>query len=54
MIARSIRQLSFRMLDFFEQLGTLSEALELVTQPHEITDWPGAEAAQGGAGRDRV
>jgi ATP-binding cassette subfamily B protein len=50
MIARSIQELSFRMLDFFEQLGTLSEALELVTQPHEITDRPGAKplkVAQG-------
>jgi ATP-binding cassette subfamily B protein len=50
MIARSIQELSFRMLDFFEQLGTLSEALELVTQPHEITDKPGAKplkVAQG-------
>ena len=42
MIARSVQELSYRMLDFFEQLGTLSEALELVTQPHEITDKPGA------------
>ena len=38
MIARSIQELSYRMLDFFEQLGTLAEALELVTQPHEIID----------------
>ena len=32
MISRSVQELSFRMLDFFEQLGTLAEALELVTQ----------------------
>jgi ATP-binding cassette subfamily B protein len=30
------------MLDFFEQIGTLTEAIELVTQPHEIVDRPGA------------
>ena len=42
MIASSVQELSYRMLDFFEQLGTLSEALELVTQPHEIVDQPGA------------
>ena len=38
MIARSVQELSYRMLDFFEQLGTLAEALELVTQQHEIVD----------------
>lgn len=42
MIARSVQELSFRMLDFFEQLGTLDEALALVTQPHEIVDAPDA------------
>ena len=31
------------MLDYFEQLGTLAEALELVTQPHEIVDRPDAK-----------
>ncbi len=41
-IARSVQELSFRMLDYFEQLGTLTEALELVSQPHEITDAPDA------------
>jgi len=43
MIASSVQELSYRMLDFFEQLGTLSEALALVTQPHEIVDRPGAK-----------
>jgi ATP-binding cassette subfamily B protein len=38
MIARAVQELSYRMLDFFEQLGTLAEALELVTQEHEIVD----------------
>ncbi len=42
-IARSVQELSFRMLDYFEQLGTLTEALELVSQPHEIVDGPQAE-----------
>jgi ATP-binding cassette subfamily B protein len=42
-IARSVQELSFRMLDFFEQLGTLTEALELVSQPHEIVDAPDAQ-----------
>lgn len=42
MIARSVQELSYRMLDFFEQLGTLAEALELVTQRHEIVDKPNA------------
>jgi ATP-binding cassette subfamily B protein len=45
MIARSVQELSYRMLDFFEQLGTLAEALELVTQTHEIQDRPGARPA---------
>ncbi|MDZ4867948.1 MAG: ABC transporter ATP-binding protein [Alphaproteobacteria bacterium] len=45
MIARSVQELSYRMLDFFEQLGTLAEALELVTQMHEIQDKPDARPA---------
>jgi ATP-binding cassette, subfamily B, bacterial len=43
MIARSVQELSYRMLDFFEQLGTLAEALDLVTQKHEIVDKSGAK-----------
>jgi ATP-binding cassette subfamily B protein len=35
--------LSYRMLDYFEQLGTLAEALELVSQGHEIVDAPDAK-----------
>jgi ATP-binding cassette, subfamily B, bacterial len=50
MIARSVQDLSFRMLDFFEQLGTLAEALALVTQPHEIVDAAGAKPLVVGAG----
>jgi ATP-binding cassette subfamily B protein len=39
------------MLDYFEQLGTLTEALELVTSAHEIVDAPDAKplAVQDGA-----
>lgn len=43
MIARSVQELSYRMLEFFEQLGTLAEALELVAHPHEIPDAPDAK-----------
>ena len=42
-IIRSVQELSYRMLDYFEQLGTLAEALELVSQGHEIVDAPGAK-----------
>jgi len=42
-IIRSVQELSYRMLDYFEQLGTLSEALELVSQAHEIVDVPDAK-----------
>jgi ATP-binding cassette subfamily B protein len=39
------------MLDFFEQIGMLTSAIEFVTQPHEIVDRPGAKplAVTGGA-----
>jgi ATP-binding cassette subfamily B protein len=42
-IIRSVQELSYRMLEYFEQLGTLAEALELVTQTHEIVDIEGAK-----------
>ncbi len=42
-IANSVQELSFRMLDYFEQLGTLTEALELVSSAHEIVDAPDAK-----------
>ena len=41
-IIRSVQELSYRMLDYFEQLGTLAEALDLVSQEHEIVDSPSA------------
>jgi len=42
-IAINVWNLSNRMLDFFEQIGTLTEAIDLVTQPHEIVDRPEAK-----------
>ncbi|WP_162305941.1 ABC transporter ATP-binding protein [Oleisolibacter albus] len=50
-ISNTVWQLSDRLLNFFEELGTLSEALELVSAPHEIVDAPDARplaVAQGG------
>lgn len=35
--------LSNRMLDFFERLGTLSDALRVIFSPHAICDRPGAQ-----------
>ncbi len=42
LIGRALRQLSFQILDFFDVLGNLTEALEVISEPHEITDQPGA------------
>jgi ATP-binding cassette subfamily B protein len=52
-IIRSVQELSYRMLDYFEQLGTLAEALELVSQAHEIVDAPGARPLTVHAGAIR-
>jgi len=49
-IAINVWNLSNRMLDFFEQIGTLTEAIELVTQPHEIVDRPEAKPLVVGPG----
>ncbi|MFO1057170.1 MAG: ABC transporter ATP-binding protein [Dongiaceae bacterium] len=49
-ISINVWNLSNRTLDFFEQTGTLTEALELVTQPHEIVDRPGAQPLAVGRG----
>lgn len=40
-VGNNVWGLSTRMLHFFEQLGILSGALELIVQPHEIPDPPG-------------
>jgi len=42
-IAFNVWNLSNRMLNFFEGLGTISEAIDLVSAPHEIVDAPGAK-----------
>lgn len=52
-IARGVQELSFRMLDYFEQLGTLSEALDLVSAPHEIVDTADARPLAVGKGHIR-
>jgi len=52
-IATGVQELSFRMLDYFEQLGTLAEALDLVSQPHEIVDAPDARPLHVTAGHIR-
>ncbi len=49
-IGRGVQELGGRMLDYFEQLGTLSEALELVSAPHEIVDVADAKALAVGTG----
>jgi ATP-binding cassette subfamily B protein len=50
-VTMTVWNLSNQMLNFFEQIGVLSEALELVSVPHEITDPPAAVplAVRGGA-----
>lgn len=40
-VGTNVWGLSTRMLGFFEQLGVLSGALELIVRPHEIPDPPG-------------
>ncbi|MFV3074293.1 ABC transporter ATP-binding protein [Niveispirillum fermenti] len=49
-ISNTVWHLSDRLLSFFEELGTLSEALDLVSAPHEITDTTGAPALRVQAG----
>jgi ATP-binding cassette subfamily B protein len=51
LIAMNVWNLSNRMLDFFDNMGNLTEAIELVTQPHEITDRPGARPLALTSGR---
>jgi ATP-binding cassette subfamily B protein len=51
LIAMNVWNLSNRMLDFFDHMGTLTEAIELVTQAHEITDAAGARPLVVTAGR---
>ncbi len=37
-LAGVVQNLAWRTLEFFEHIGTLTEALELIAEPHEITD----------------
>lgn len=50
-VSLTVWKLSDQMLNFFEQIGVLTEALELVSSPHEIADAPGAVplAVRGGS-----
>jgi len=42
-VTAHMRNLSNRMLEFFEQLGILKEALQLVGERHDIADAPGTK-----------
>jgi ATP-binding cassette subfamily B protein len=50
LIGMNVWNLSNRMLDFFEQYGTLTEAIDLITGPHEIADPPEAPLLTVSAG----
>src|SRR5258708_40372740 len=50
LIGMHVWNLSNRMLDFFEQYGTLTEAIDLITGPHEIADPPEAPPLTVSAG----
>lgn len=43
MLSGVVQNLAWRTLEFFEHVGTLTEALELVAERHEIVDAPGAK-----------
>lgn len=45
-ISMNVWSLSNELLDFFEAIGTLTESLDLVTRPHEITDQAQAKQLQ--------
>ncbi len=49
-VGTNVWNLSSRMLHFFEQLGILSGALDLIVRPHEIPDPPGRPALAVTAG----
>jgi ATP-binding cassette subfamily B protein len=53
-ISNTVWHLSDRLLGFFEELGTLSEALELVSAPHGIVNAPDAAPLAVTAGRIEV
>ncbi|MGF1454664.1 MAG: ABC transporter ATP-binding protein [Alphaproteobacteria bacterium] len=43
LISRALRQISFQILDFFEYYGNLAESLEVINEPQEIREKPGAK-----------
>lgn len=43
LIANQVWALSNRFLEFFEHYGTVSDSIELISQPHEIVDRPTAQ-----------
>ena len=43
MLAGVVQNLAWRTLEFFEHIGTLTEALELVAEAHDIVDAPNAK-----------
>ncbi len=51
LISAHVNSLGDTLLQFFEQLGLLTESLETVTTPHEVTDSPSAQPLKiaGGA-----
>lgn len=53
-ISNTVWHLSDRLLGFFEELGTLSEALDLVSSPHGIVDAPDAKPLAVTDGRIEV
>lgn len=50
LISTQIWGLSTRFLEFFEHYGTVAEAIELVSRPHEIVDPPAAQPLKVDAG----
>jgi ATP-binding cassette subfamily B protein len=51
MLAGVVQGLAWRTLEFFEHIGTLSEALTLIAEAHEITDHPDAKPVNVPHGR---
>ena len=50
LIATQVWNLSSRLIEFFEQYGTLRNSIDLVTRPHEIVDQAEAAPLQVGRG----
>jgi ATP-binding cassette subfamily B protein len=54
MVAMNVQNMSYQMLNFFQQIGTLADALDLVTHEHEIPDAPNAQPLQVDRGGIRL